>query len=107
MDATESLSPPIFVARRMAASAVRALENAPLRSRQRRLGGTWNALEAARDVGRGNAGERRAVVIDVRRAGTRVGVSLRDGGAILTRCRLRRRRGLCDGIGGGKQQPRC
>src|SRR6185312_7271617 len=74
---------------------IRALPDALLRCGERRLGGAWNAVEAARDVGRGDARERSAVVIDVRRAGARVGVFLRELCAGLAGRSLR---------GGGRNQ---
>src|SRR5262249_2067632 len=48
-----------------------------------------NALEAARDVRRGSARQRRAVMVDVGRSGARVGVFLGDRRAALACRQLR------------------
>jgi len=66
-----------------------ALEDALLLCRQRPLRRARNALEAARDVRRRGAGQLRAVVVDVGRAGADVGVFLGDRRAALARRQLR------------------
>ena len=59
---------------------VRAFKNALLRRRERGLSRSRDSAETARNVGGRGSSDRRAVVVDVDRAGARVGVGLRDRG---------------------------
>ena len=65
--------------------AVRAFENALLRRREPGLSRSRDAAETARNVGGRDSSDRGAVVVDVDRAGARVGVGLRDRGTRLPR----------------------
>ena len=65
--------------------AVRAFENALLRRGEPGLGRSRDSAEAARNVGGRDSSDRRAVVVDVDRAGARVGAGLRDDGRRLPR----------------------
>ena len=65
--------------------AVRAFENALLRRCEPRLSRSRDAVEPARNIGGRGSSDRGAVVVDVDRAGARVGGGLRDRGARVPR----------------------